>query len=52
MEVPNYDYVIDWTIEYGDILSDYYASVMAALAAGDIPADLAAFIEAYFSTIS
>lgn len=50
-EIDIYDYVIDWTIDYADVLGDYYSAVIAALTQGDFSGDLGDFIESYFSTI-
>ena len=48
----NYDYVIDWTINYRDVLGDYYEEAMRQLAeSGELSDELRKFIESYFNSL-
>lgn len=48
----NYDYVVDWTIHYRDILGDYYDLAMKELSGGgEISEELRKFIENYFNSL-
>lgn len=48
----NYDYVLDWTIHYRDILDDYYEQAMKELAEnGELSEELRKFIENYFNSL-
>lgn len=48
----NYDYVLDWTIHYRDILGDYYDEAMKELAeSGELSEELRKFIENYFNSL-
>ena len=48
----NYDYVVDWTIHYSDILGEYYEEAMKQLAeSGELSEELRKFIESYFNSL-